>query len=82
MIDFKDINLLTDSLWTKERESIEGLDKRVQEMIEYIKRRPEKKIAIVSHASFIGHFKDNHIAYIENGEQELKHCFPYEYRLD
>jgi len=82
VIDFKDINLLTDSLWTEEREPIEGLDKRVQQMIEYIKRRPEKKIAIVSHASFIGHFKDNHIAYIENGEQELKHCFPYEYRLD
>jgi len=81
-IDFKEINLLTDSLWTEEREPIEGLDKRIIQMIEYIKRRPEKKIAIVSHASFIGHFKDNHIAYIENGEQELKHCYPYEYKLD
>ena len=81
-VNFTDINLLNDSLWTEERESIEGLDQRIEEMITYIRGRPEHKIAIVSHSSYIGHFKDNHIAYQENGDEELKHCFPYEYELN
>ena len=44
--------------------------------------RPEKKIAIVGHSSFIGQFKDYHIGYMENGDEELKHCYPYEFKLD
>ena len=80
-VNFTDINLLNDSLWTEKREPIEGLDKRIEEMITYIRGRPEQKIAIVSHSSYIGHFKDNHIAYQENGDEELKHCYPYEYEL-
>mgnify|MGYP001169291272 CR=1 FL=1 len=36
------------------------------------------KIAIVSHSGFIGRYKDKYIRYIENGDTELKHCFPYE----
>ena len=80
-IDFSHIHLQTDTLWNHKRESIKELDKRIQTMISYIKNRPENKIAIVGHGSYIGHFKDNKINYLENGDEELKHCFPYEYKL-
>ena len=41
----------------------------------------EKNIAIVGHSSFFGQFKDKHIPYKENGDEELKHCHPYEFLL-
>ena len=50
-------------------------------MINYLKNRKEKNIAIVGHNSFFGQFKDNHIGYIENGDSELKHCYPYKFIL-
>ena len=81
-IDFSHIHLKTDTLWSHKRESIEELDKRIQKMISYIQSCPENKIAIVSHGSYIGHFKDKKIRYLENGDEELKHCYPYEYILD
>jgi broad specificity phosphatase PhoE len=81
IVDFSDIHLQTDSLWQEERESKENLEKRITTMVDYLKRRPEKIIAIVGHSSYIGQFKDNHIGYIENGDEELKHCYPYEYKL-
>ena len=80
-IDFSHIHSQTDTLWNHKGESIKELDKRIQTMISYIKNRPENKIAIVGHGSYIGHFKDNKINYLENGDEELKHCFPYEYKL-
>ena len=51
-------------------------------MIDYLKLKSEKKIAIIGHSSFIGQFKDYHIRYMENGDEELKHCYPYEFQLD
>ena len=80
-IDFSEIEIDEDISWTETRETRESLQKRVDEAKRYIKTLPETKIAIVSHNGFIGQFKDKHISYMENGEQDLKHCEPYEYRL-
>ena len=80
-IDFSKIEIDEDISWTETRETRESLQKRVDEAKRYIKTLPETKIAIVSHNGFIGQFKDKHISYMENGEQDLKHCEPYEYRL-
>jgi broad specificity phosphatase PhoE len=80
-IDFSKIEIDEDISWTETRETRDSLQKRVDEAKKYIKTLPETKIAIVSHNGFIGQFKDNHIRYTENGEQDLKHCEPYEYRL-
>ena len=72
-----------DTLWkSEERETIDELETRLNRMVEFIKLRPETNIAIVGHGSFFGQFKDYHIRYMENGDEELKHCYPYEFILD
>ena len=43
-------------------------------MLEWIGNRRETRIAIVSHSSFIGQFKDGKIGDENN---ELLHCYPY-----
>ena len=80
-IDFSKIEIDEDISWTETRETRESLQKRVDEAKRYIKTLPETKIAIVSHNGFIGQLKDRHISYMENGEQDLKHCEPYEYKM-
>ena len=71
-----------DTLWKEDyRENMIELEQRLEKMITYLQKRPEKNIAIVGHSSFFGQFKDNHIGYIENGDEELKHCWPYEFIL-
>jgi broad specificity phosphatase PhoE len=72
-----------DTLWKEDyRENMIELEQRLEKMITYLQSRPEKNIAIVGHSSFFGQFKDNHIGYLENGDEELKHCYPYEFILD
>ena len=72
-----------DTLWKEDyRENMIELEQRLEKMITYLQKRPEKNIAIVGHSSFFGQFKDNHIGYLENGDEELKHCYPYEFILD
>ena len=75
-IDFSNINEKTD--WPEKDETVEELEKRIQILKDYIKTRPEKNIAIVSHSSYIGQmiFKK-----IEDEKNELKHCSPYLYKL-
>jgi len=76
-IDFSEIK--DDILpWSEEIESHESLNARIGQMKKWIKNRPETTIAIVSHSSFIGMFKDNKIGDEKN---ELKHCFPYNIRV-
>ena len=71
-----------DTLWAQDyRETIDELEQRLDEMVKYLQGRKETNIAIVGHSSYFGQFKDNHISYIENGDEELKHCYPYEYIL-
>ena len=81
-IDFSTIFENKDMLWNDKREETIGeLNLRIGELYYYINNRPEKKIAFVNHSSFIGQMKDNHIKYLDNGEEELKHCYPYEMNL-
>lgn len=80
-IDFH-LSIDDDILWREDyRETIPELEDRIQVMINYIQSRKEKSIAIVGHSSFLGQFKDNHIGYKENGDEEIKHCHPYEFIL-
>lgn len=70
----------TDELeWSTEDESIEELEKRIKKMTNWIGKRKERNIAIVSHSSFIGQFKDKKIGDELN---ELKHCYPYEIKIN
>ena len=72
-----------DILWREEyRETIPELEQRLQVMINYIRSRKEKNIAIVGHSSYLGQFKDNHIGYKENGDEDLRYCYPYEFILE
>jgi broad specificity phosphatase PhoE len=77
-VNFDNILSNKDDLWNdKKEESIDSLNSRITLVKKYIKNRPEKNIAFVNHAGFIGQMKDRHIKYLDNGEEELKHCFPY-----
>jgi broad specificity phosphatase PhoE len=81
-VDFQ-LDVDQDTLWREDyRENMSELEQRLQVMINYLKGRKEKNIAIVGHSSFFGQFKDNHIGYMENGDEELKYCYPYEFILD
>jgi hypothetical protein len=81
-VDFN-LEVDQDTLWRSDyRENLNELEQRLQIMIDYLKSRKEKNIAIVGHSSFFGQFKDNHIGYMENGDEELKHCYPYEFTLE
>jgi len=81
-IDFQ-LDVDRDTLWKEDyKENMIELEQRLEKMITYLQRRPEKNIAIIGHSSFFGQFKDNHIGYLENGDEELKHCYPYEFILD
>jgi broad specificity phosphatase PhoE len=81
--DFSNIKENKDIYWNKEREETIGeLNLRIGELYMYIKNIPQKKIAFVNHSSFIGKMKDNHIKYLDNGEEELKHCYPYEMNIN
>tara|TARA_B100001989_G_C24351585_1_gene369942 strand:- start:16 stop:591 length:576 start_codon:yes stop_codon:yes gene_type:complete len=77
-----DFSLITDTEsknWRHDREeTIEELNNRIEEMKEFIKSRPEKHIAIVSHSSYLGQFLNGEIGDEHN---ELKHCFPYIHKL-
>ena len=61
-----------------ERETYENLNLRIEKMKQWIKKRPETTITVVSHSSFIGMFKDKKIGDEKN---ELKHCFPYTVKI-
>lgn len=50
-----DMSLITeeDTLWTEEREPRSNVIDRSFELMEWLKQRPEKNIAVVSHSSFL-----------------------------
>ena len=60
--------------WSNEKETITKLENRIEDMLDWIGTRRETRIAIVSHSSFIGQFKDKKIGDENN---ELRHCYPY-----
>ena len=81
-VNFDNILSQKDNLWDdKQEESIDSLNSRIALFTEYIKNRSETKIAFVNHAAFIGQMKDKHIKYLDNGDNELKHCYPYKFEI-
>ena len=81
-IDFSNICSEEDNTWDpNNEETIDKLNQRINKLKKYIESSKYNKIALISHSGFIGQLKDNHIRYIENGETELKYCFPYLLKL-
>ncbi len=80
-IDFSLLLNEKDSYWQEgeeNKESIHELKQRVNVTKHFLKHRNEKNIAMVSHSSFINYFLyDN----LDDENVDLKHCFPYEYKL-
>ena len=77
-VNFDDLQTNYDEMWFPHREeTFDELNLRIEKLKQFIMSRPETHIALVNHSSFIGQMKDNHIRYLENKEEELKHCFPY-----
>tara|TARA_B100001123_G_scaffold58228_1_gene62627 strand:- start:529 stop:1113 length:585 start_codon:yes stop_codon:yes gene_type:complete len=81
MLNFPHINFDDikggDYLWTTESEGILSLEKRINNIKNYIKKRDEKVICIVSHTQFLEKMKYNKISLMENGKSKINHCFPY-----
>lgn len=82
-VNFEDLKTNFDETWLSDRlETIEELESRIEKLLEFVKNRPENKIAFINHSSFIGQMKDKKIKYLDNNEEELKYCYPYEFKLD
>ena len=76
-IDFSQIN--DDVLpWGTTSETVESLNSRIRNMLEWLSQRKEQKIAIVSHSSYIGQYLEGRIG---NEDNELLHCHPYERKI-
>ena len=81
-VDFRDLQTNEDQLWDPLREeTIPELNMRINKLLSFLHTRPENVIALVNHSSFIGQFKDKEIKYLDNGQEELKHCYPYEVEI-
>tara|TARA_B100000795_G_C22664252_1_gene385311 strand:- start:28 stop:651 length:624 start_codon:yes stop_codon:yes gene_type:complete len=75
-IDFSNLKSEEDLLWNNERlENLEELNNRTKKLMDFIVKRPEKNIALVSHSSFLMKFLYDKVD--ENHEKELIHCHPY-----
>lgn len=82
-IDFTNLKDNKDTLWNPcKEETLASLNERIEVTKQFLLSRKETNIALVNHSSFIGQMKDKHIKYLDNGEEELKHCFPYKIVLD
>lgn len=64
--------------WNNERrETMEDLNIRDEMFKKFLLERKEKKIAIVSHSTYLKQFLFNFVDSIDESK-ELKHCYPYE----
>ena len=72
IIDFSELK--EENHWNNYKESMKDLEKRIDTMIEYIKNLDAKKIAVVSHSSFLGQYLFKKIGDEHN---ELEHCYPF-----
>ena len=72
LVDFSELR--EDNHWNENKESIEELEKRIQTMVDYIEKLDAKKIAVVSHSSFLGQYLFKKIGDEHN---ELEHCHPF-----
>jgi broad specificity phosphatase PhoE len=65
-----------DNLWREDKEETpEELRIRVKKIKEWLKRRPEKNIALISHATFIYQFLYD--IFNDDEMHEVQHCLPY-----
>jgi len=80
MIDFSLIEE-TPKYWnTERRETLEELNFRDGIFKKILCERNEKKIAIVSHSTYLKQFLFNYVDSVDESKQ-LKHCYPYEKNL-
>lgn len=81
-IDFSKLDSVNDEMWDPHNiESIDSLLSRINKMYDFIETTNCKNIAIVGHNSFISMMKYGKFLRIEDGEEELKHCYPYEMEI-
>lgn len=77
-IDFSLLDSEKDEMWCDIRlETIDELLERINKMYNFIENRSEKNIVLVGHNGFISMIKDGKFNYREDGDEELKHCYPY-----
>ena len=80
--DFSDLKTENDTEWQRKRLprdiEMKNLNARIEKFRRWVMARPEKKIAVVSHSSFLGQMMSGEMGDERN---ELKHCKPYEYFL-
>lgn len=77
-----DFSLLdeTPKYWKENRmETFKELKERDIHFKNFLHNRPEKNIAIVSHSTYLKHFLFN---YVDNVDNELKHCYPFQVKLN
>ena len=80
--DFSNIISNKDCNWREEELSknlnIKRLTNQITEFKKWIKRRPENNIAVVGHSSYFNMMING---FVDNEITELKHCYPYLYKL-
>ncbi len=78
--DFSDLKTENDKDWQRnkipEDKELSNLNARIEKFRRWAMARPETKIAVVSHSSFLGQMMHGKMGDEHN---ELKHCQPYEY---
>ena len=81
-VDFSSLETNYDNLWdSKQYETIESLQKRIDNVLNYIQQVNETNIALINHSSFLSHMIHKHIPLLDNKEKELEHCQPYLFKL-
>ena len=71
----------TPKYWNTDRlETFEELNKRDNVFLKFLLNRNEKKIAIVSHSTYLKQFLFNYVDSMDESKG-LKHCYPYEKNL-
>ena len=81
-INFDNLKKDEDYLWkSNKEEKITSLEKRIDNIKDYINTRSEKIICIVSHTTLIEKMKNNNISLIEEGESKIEYCYPYIFKL-
>tara|TARA_Y100000591_G_C21848490_1_gene710120 strand:- start:1619 stop:2200 length:582 start_codon:yes stop_codon:yes gene_type:complete len=80
-VDFSNLSDNSKIYWKDElnyEKEMEQLNKRIEDFKNYVKNRSEKKIAVVSHSSFLGQMM---FQVIGDEDNELRHCYPYLYEV-
>ena len=75
-VNFADLQTNEDTLWDSNNyETLTNLERRVNEVKKILENRTEKKIALVTHSTFLMKLLFDTVD--EDESKELKHCHPY-----